>query len=98
MADHELGLPTGMVTHTQSDYSLELLARARRGPCAIPTGEEAYEHLLTRRAPGQRRAKIQEDATAVVVSFQRRNAVMKQHFLKCHRRTPLGASQLSSHA
>merc|ERR1711940_305255 len=31
--DHELGLPTSMVTLTQNDNSPELLAYAPRGPC-----------------------------------------------------------------
>ena len=38
--DHELGLMTGMVTVTQNDLSPELIAHARRGPCAAPTAEE----------------------------------------------------------
>ena len=38
--DHELGLMTGMITSTQNDYSPELLAHARRGPCAKPTESE----------------------------------------------------------
>ena len=31
------------------------------------TSEKAYEHLLTRRAPGSRRASIQDDATGAVL-------------------------------
>jgi hypothetical protein len=89
-ADHELGLPTGMVTMTQNDSSPELLAHARRGPCAVPTEEERFEYLLTRRPLGSRRPRIQEDATAATLSFQRRNHVQKQHFLKRYTRTPLG--------
>ena len=68
-ADHELGLPTGMVTMTQNDSSPELLAHARRGPCAAPTEAEKFEYLLTRRAPGSRRPNIQQDATAATLSF-----------------------------
>ena len=42
--EHELGLMTGMVTSTQNDASAELLAHARRGPCAKATQEELYEY------------------------------------------------------
>ncbi len=94
-ADHELGLPTGMVTHTQNDNSPELLAHARRGPCAKPLEEEAFEHLLTRRAPGRRRARIQDDATAAVLSFQRRNAVLKHHFSSVTHARPWGSTPTS---
>ena len=90
--DHELGLMSGMVTSTQNDASPELLAHARRGPCAKPTDEEMCEYLMARRAPGSQRAKVQEDATAAVVSFQHRTHVLKHHFLRRHRRTPLGIS------
>ncbi len=62
--DHELGIMTGMVTSTQYDYSPELLAHARRGPCAEPADAEMCEYLLTRRAPKEKRANIQNDATA----------------------------------
>ena len=41
--DHELGLMSGMVTSTQNDASPELLAHARRGPCAAPQEAEMYE-------------------------------------------------------
>ena len=44
-ADHELGLPTAMVTLTQNDSSPELLAHARRGPCAVPTEELRCVHI-----------------------------------------------------
>ena len=49
--DHELGLMTGMVAITQNDLSPELIAHARRGPCAVPTPDEKIAYLLTRRAP-----------------------------------------------
>ena len=90
--DHELQLPTGMVTITQNDSSPELLAHARRGPCARPTQQEMAEYLLTRHAPGERRANVQQDATAAVLSFQRRTQACKLHFLCRHRRTPLGVA------
>ncbi len=91
-ADREYGLMTGMVTSTQNDSSPELLAHARRGPCAVPADTEMFEYLLTRRAPGERRAKIQEDATAATLSFQRRTQALKRNFLARHKRTPLGVS------
>ena len=70
--DHELGQMTHMVTVTQNDLAPELIAHARRGPCAVPTQEEKFAYLLTRRAPSDRRPNIQEDATAAVLSYQRR--------------------------
>ena len=89
-ADHELGLPTAMVTLTQNDSSPELLAHARRGPCAVPTEEELYEYLLTRRSPSSRRPDVQEDPVAATLSFERRNYAQKMEFLRRHHRTPLG--------
>ena len=90
--DHEYGLMTSMVTSTQNDNSPELMAHARRGPCAVPTDEEMCEYLLTRRAPGSVRANIQEDATAAVLSFQRRTHALKAEFLVRHKETPLGVA------
>jgi hypothetical protein len=88
--EHELGMMTGMVTTTQNDNSPELLAHARRGPCARPTDAEMCEYLLVRRPPGYRRPKIQQDAAAATISYQTRTRVLKHHFLKRHRMTPLG--------
>ena len=79
--EHEYGLMTSMVTTTQNDNSPELLAHARRGPCAVPTEDEMCEYLLTRRAPGSTRAKIQEDAAAATVSYQQRTHALKAQFL-----------------
>ena len=39
-ADHEMGLTHEIVTVTQNDMSPELIAHARRGPCAAPTPDE----------------------------------------------------------
>ena len=64
--DHEHGQMTSMVTVTQNDLAPELIAHARRGPCAVPTQEEKFADLLTRRAPSDQRPNIQEDATAAV--------------------------------
>ena len=90
--DHEYGLMTSMVTTTQNDNSPELLAHARRGPCAVPTDDEMCEYLLTRRAPGSVRAKVQDDAAAATLSYQRRTHALKTEFLVRHRETPLGVT------
>ena len=81
-----------MVTSTQNDNSPELLAHARRGPCAPAEEAEKFEYLLTRWAPGSTRAKVQDDATAAVLSFQMRTHALKQNFLRRHQRTPLGVA------
>ena len=86
----ELGMMTGMVTSTQNDQSAELLAHARRGPCAVPTEREKVEYLLKRRRPRVKRARVTDDATAAVLSFQRRTHALKDKFLVQYRRTPLG--------
>ena len=90
--DHECGHMTGMVTQTQNDSSPELVAHARRGPCARPKEGEMYEYLLTRRAPTQKRPNIQADPTAAVLSCQSRCAALKKHFLQRYKRTPLGVT------
>ena len=88
--DHELGLMTGMVTVTQNDLSPELIAHARRGPCAAPTSEEKVAYLITRRGPSDRRPNIQQDATAAALSLQRRTHAVKEQFLARNKKTPLG--------
>ena len=88
---HELDIFAGMVTITQNDSSPELLANARRGPCASPTEEEMVEHLFVhRRAQHERKSNITKDATAAVLSFQRRTHAIKSSFLRQHHRGPLG--------
>ena len=79
-----------MVTTTQHDQSPELLAHARRGPCAEPTTSELFEYLLTRRAPRGRQADVQHDPAAATLSFERRNHAQKLEFLARYRETPLG--------
>ena len=78
--DHEMGLMTEMVTITQNDMSLELIAHARRGPCVVTTPAEKVAYLLTRRSPSDRRPNIQKDAIAAVLSYQRRTHAVKQNF------------------
>ena len=90
--DHELGIMTGMITMTQNDSCPELLAHARRGPCAVPEAAEMCEFLLTRRETGSRRPDIQKDAAASVLSYQRRSRGLKREFLRRHCVTPLGIS------
>ena len=90
--DHELGQMTSMVTVTQNDLAPELIAHARRSPCAVPTSEEKFAFLLTMRTPSDRRPNIQEDATAAVLSYKRRMLSVKQNFLVRHKRTPLGVT------
>ena len=86
-ADHDMGLMTSMVTVTQNDLSPELIAHASRGPCAAPKDDEKIAYLLTRRGPSDRRPNIQKDATAAVLSFQRRTHAVKQNFLVRNKRT-----------
>ena len=91
--DHEMGLMTGMVTITQNDLSPELIAHARRGPCAVPTTDEKIAYLLTRRGPSDKRPNIQGDATAAVLSFQRRTHAVEQKLLVRNKRTPVGVGR-----
>ena len=91
-ADHVLGLPTSMVTMTQNDSSPELLAHARRGPCAQPRGDELFEYLLTRRAPTDRRADVQQDPAAATLSFERRNYAQKHDFCDATIALPSGSA------
>ena len=79
--DHKFGQMTSMVVVTQNDLAPELFAHARRGPYAVPTQEETFAYILTRRAPSDRRPNIQEDSTAAVLSYQRRVLSVKQHNL-----------------
>ena len=83
---------TNMTTMTQNDPAPELIAHARRGPCAVPTAEEKFAYLLIRLAPSDKRPNIQEDATAAVLSFHRRMFSVKQNVLVRHKRTPLGVT------
>jgi hypothetical protein len=88
---HERGMFTGMVTITQNDASPELLANARRGPCAPPNESEMVEYLFThKRSHQEKRPNITKDATAATLSYQMRAHAMKKSFLHQNRRTPLG--------
>ena len=88
---HERGMFTGMVTITQNDASPELLANARRGPCAPPNESEMVEYLFThKRSHQEKRPNITKDATAATLSYQMRAHAMKKNFLHQNRRTPLG--------
>ena len=82
---------TGMVTITQNDASPELLANARRGPCATPTEPEMVEYLFTHhRAHHEKKPNITKDAVAATLSYQMRTHAMKSSFLQQGHRTPLG--------
>ena len=52
--------------------------------------KKLFAYLLTRRSPSDKRPNIREDATAAVLSYQRRMRSVKQNFLVRHKRTPLG--------
>ena len=53
--DSEYGLMTSMVTSTQNDLSPELLAHARRGPCAAPT-DTPHVRISTKSQSARRKA------------------------------------------
>ena len=66
---HELGMFSGMMTITQNDAAPELLAHGRRGPCAVPTGDEMLEHLLIHRgSKSSSRPNMTEHPEASVLS------------------------------
>ena len=58
--DRELGQMTSMVTVTQKDLAPELIAHARRGPCAVPTPEEKLptDDRTSKKIPRQRSCPI----------------------------------------
>ena len=90
-APHELGIMSGMATLTQNDDSSELLANARRGPCAAPSDREMIEFLLLHnRSRTEARPNITKDPTAATLSFQRRAHAFKERFMKQNHPTPLG--------
>ena len=88
---HELEIMSGMVRITQNDKSPELLANARRGPCAKPTESEMMEHLLLHdKQKKNKMPNITKDALVATLSFQRRTHAFKQRFLTQNHCTPLG--------
>ena len=87
----ERGTFAGMMTITQNDAAPELLAHARRGPCALPTADEMVEHLLIHRsAKSDVRPNMTLHPEAATLSFQRRTHAIKRSFLRHNRRTLIG--------
>ena len=88
--DIENGLMQLMVTVSHNNYSPEYLACVRRGPFAIPTDVERIEYLLGRTKKTERRAAFERCPLEHVLSYQRRIALIKHHFLTRGSTTPLG--------
>ena len=91
--DIENGLMQLMVTVSHNNYSPEYLACVRRGPFAIPTNVERIEYLLGRTKKTERRAAFERCPLEHVLSYQRRIALIKHHFLTRGSTTPLGKIQ-----
>ena len=82
---------TALVTITHNNRCGEMLATLRRGPLAASTEEERIEFLLTRKKKSVNLRKgLEVHAMEHVLSFQRRVAAIKLHFLPRGKPTPLG--------
>ena len=79
-----------MVTQTHNDLVPEMLANIRRGPFSPPTPEEHVEYLFTRVRSGRQRSEFENYGMEHVLSYQRRVAATKEHFLRRNHKTPLG--------
>ena len=80
-----------LVTITHNNRCGEMLATLRRGPLAASTEEERLEFLLTRKKKSVNLRKgLEVHAMEHVLSFQRRVAAIKLHFLPRGKPTPLG--------
>ena len=82
-----------MVTITHNDHVPELLAVIRRNPFAEPTETEMVEYLFTRVRTDRRKADFENFAFEHVLSYQRRIAATKEHFMRRNKLTPLGIIQ-----
>ena len=82
-----------MVTITHNDHVPELLAVIRRKPFAEPTETEMVEYLFTRVRTDRRKADFENFAFEHVLSYQRRIAATKEHFMRRNKLTPLGIMQ-----
>ena len=82
-----------MVTITHNDHVPELLAVIRRKPFAEPTESEMVEYLLTRVRKDRRKPDFENYAFEHVLSYQRRIAATKEHFMRRNVMTPLGILQ-----
>ena len=88
--EHELGMMSCMVTITHNDLVPETLANIRRGPFSAPTVEEHVEYLFTRVRADRERADFENYGMEHVLSYQRRVAAIKEHFMRRNHKTPLG--------
>ena len=79
-----------MVTQTHNDLVPEMLANIRRGPFASPTAEEHVEYLFTRVRADRERSDFENYGMEHVLSYQRRVAATKEHFMRRNHKTPLG--------
>ena len=87
--EHELGMMSCMVTITHNDLVPETLANIRRGPFSAPTVEEHVEYLFTRVRADRERADFENYGMEHVLSYQRRVAAIKEHFMRRNHKTPL---------
>ena len=74
----------------RQDHVPELLAVIRRKPFAEPTETEMVEYLLTRVRSDRRKPDFENFAFEHVLSYQRRIAATKEHFMRRNKVTPLG--------
>ena len=88
--EHELGMMSCMVTITHNDLVPETLANIRRGPFSAPTQEEHVEYLFTRVRADRERSDFENYGMEHVISYQRRVAATKEHFMRRNHKTPLG--------
>ena len=81
-----------MVTITHNNLSPEYLACVRRGPFAVPTEFEKIEYLLGRVPKNQKRCPFESFPLEHVLSYQRRVAAIKKHFLVRGKLSPIGVT------
>ena len=74
----------------RQDHVPELLAVIRRKPFAEPTETEMVEYLFTRVRSDRRKPDFENFAFEHVLSYQRRIAATKEHFMRRNKVTPLG--------
>ena len=81
------------VTITHNDLVPEMLANIRRGPFSPPTETEQVEYLLTRVRSDRQRGDFENYGLEHVLSYQRRIAATKEHFMRRNHKTPLGIAR-----
>ena len=79
-----------MVTQTHNDLVPEMLANIRHSPFAAPTPREHVEYLFTRVRSARQRSEFENYGMEHVLSYQRRVAATKEHFMRRNHKTPLG--------